>query len=1153
MFLNYLKRGLFLLFLILSLASSSSANPTSKALSHSHQNGPNGSPEFRNHFIPTTPPMLTWTPTHPIPSTATFTAVNVPPTFTFTPTQVQATATFTPTQAQATATFTATVFQVTATSTVQPMEQAMVGNGQPQLQLKVLTNSAGANQAQDFFEVDNSGAPVKLSDVSIKFWVYDTTGSKVVGAVNTGGCLTNPSCFHQVNGVSVSAAPLPGCGSNANWEVTVRNTDPTVMNAGVRWTNLQTALHLANYSNFSPGTGTWYSPCLTGSGYATDVHYAIYWKGSLVAGAGALPPPCEAVHGTQQLQGHIPSALGNAQLVGDVPGSTALRLAIGLPLRDQQGLQDLIRQLYDPASPQYHHYLTPAGLAATYGPSQSDYQSLSGFAQSKGLTVTQSYANHQLLDVSGTAADIERAFYVNLNYYKRPDGSVFYSLDREPSLDLGVPVLLISGLNNFNLPKTAAGTSPQRTSAPSSAPANGGTGPGGTLIGYDLRNEYVPGVSATGTGQSVALVEFEGYFPGDIAFYEQHSTPALPNVPLQNVLVDGYNGVPNISDLTGVLETSMDIEMVVAMAPGLSAVYVYEGAQPVPFTQLAYDVVANDVLDNVASPPAGIPLSSQVSCSWYGFGDANTLIPFLAYAAQGQSFFMAEGDKGSYNVAGSYLAGFPLPYNDPEIAYMTLVGGTQLTGGTVGSYQTETTWNNIDDAGAGGICTAVGLPAYQVGINPGNPLVSTSNRNMPDVSTLADGLAIVFGSYPGGTSIAYFGDGYGTSASAPLWAGFAALVNQQALAAGNGTLGFANPALYNIGRNPAKYAADFNDIHDGSNNNWFNYNIPGSLYTAVVGYDLATGLGTPKGALVNDLAGIVPTPTPTVCYSESWSFSNDITSANAAAVGQPMAVVEGPPTYLYTIGAGNNLYQLDPATGNILNTYSTGGNITGATAMAVNSAATSFYVADTQGNRVEVFGPTGNLLNSWTTGTTTPFTDLEGIAVNPINGYVYTTDGINTPNSRVQAFTYSGVPINQWQSPPGNGAVGYGIGVDPTGLYVYVTVNGNTTGVEKFTYTGTYVTQWGSFVNSKNTMNGQFYGPTSVAADSSGNVYVLDTPGTSIQVFNPAGAYLGLAVDNSGTFNWGLYYGLAVDKAGTCYFEGENNNIYSLNRFSRCP
>src|SRR5262249_28257213 len=131
------------------------------------------------------------------------------------------------------------------------------------LTLQVLTNSCGANQVQNFFQVTNNGTTaVPLSAIQIKFWPDDTSGQRVVPQVFYGGCVSNagtPSCVHQVSGVTAAPATSfsacgPGPQQQANWEITVSNTDNALLLPGATWSNLQSQVHLANFGNFSPGT-----------------------------------------------------------------------------------------------------------------------------------------------------------------------------------------------------------------------------------------------------------------------------------------------------------------------------------------------------------------------------------------------------------------------------------------------------------------------------------------------------------------------------------------------------------------------------------------------------------------------------------------------------------------------------------------------------------------------------------------------------------------------------------------------------------------------------------------------------------------------------------------------------------------------------------
>ena len=89
--------------------------------------------------------------------------------------------------------------------------------------------------------------------------------------------------------------------------------------------------------------------------------------------------------GTQKLQGHVPAIVTQLQPVGNLSGSEHLHLAIGLPLRNQTMLTELLQRIYNPASPDYHHYLTSEQFAKMFGPTEQDYQAVVTFAKTHGL------------------------------------------------------------------------------------------------------------------------------------------------------------------------------------------------------------------------------------------------------------------------------------------------------------------------------------------------------------------------------------------------------------------------------------------------------------------------------------------------------------------------------------------------------------------------------------------------------------------------------------------------------------------------------------------------------------------------------------------------------------------------------------------------
>ena len=527
----------------------------------------------------------------------------------------------------------------------------------------------------------------------------------------------------------------------------------------------------------------------------------------------------------RSLPSHMPAA-AHAQPVDRLPGATRLNLAIGLPLRNQDALTKLLRDIYDPSSPQYHQYLTPEQFTEKFGPTERDYQVVIDFVNRNGFRITATHPNRVLLDVNATVADIERALHVTMRVYQHPtEGRRFYAPDVEPSVDLQIPVLDVSGLDNFSRPHPAGLKLGPHQATAHVHPADG-SGTSGTYMGYDFREAYIPGVSLTGTGQTIGLVQFDGYYPSDIASYE--SAAGLPSVTLQNVYIDGFDGTPDDNELF-VVEVSLDIEMSISMAPGLSKVILYEGGP---------DGIPNDILNKMATDNQ----AKQLSCSW-GWGDGpdtNADQIFQEMASQGQSFFAASGDSDAYYT--STVTNFPA--DDP---YLTSVGGTTLTTtGPLGPYVSETAWNSaLNGIGTGGgISTSYPVPDWQRGVDLTGNGGSTTMRNVPDVALTADNVEVIANN---GTDYGDIGGISGTSCASPLWAAFIALVNEQA--GTNGPVGFINPAIYIIGTEQ-DYTLDFQDITAG-NNEWI---ASPNQFTAVAGYDLCTGWGTPGGNLINDLA-----------------------------------------------------------------------------------------------------------------------------------------------------------------------------------------------------------------------------------------------------------------------------------------------------------
>jgi len=387
----------------------------------------------------------------------------------------------------------------------------------------------------------------------------------------------------------------------------------------------------------------------------------------LFAIAGQAQQPLQVLHN------HVRPAVasGQAVRVGLLPPTQRLNLAIMLPLRSQTELTSFLDRLYDPSGPDYRQFLTVAQFTERFSPAEQDYQAVVNFAEANGLTVTDTPANRLLVDVNGSVAQIEKAFHVVMTVYQHPtEKRTFYSPDREPSLDLIVPVAHIAGLNNFSIPRPNV----KRASVEQEIHSNAGSGPGGAYLASDMRAAYYGGTALTGSGQAVGLVEFDGYNLSDVTstFDGQQY-----NVAINNVLVDGASGGSDGDDTEQVL----DIVQAIGMAPGMTQVRVY--IAPINTTIGVGDV---DIFNKMATEN----IAKQLSCSWDWYPDdtsSNDPI-FQEFAAQGQNLFVASGDRGAYTGYNNIDYSYPA-----EDVYVVAVGATDLTtNGAGGPWESETAW-----------------------------------------------------------------------------------------------------------------------------------------------------------------------------------------------------------------------------------------------------------------------------------------------------------------------------------------------------------------------------------------------------------------------------------------------------------------------------
>jgi subtilase family serine protease len=273
-------------------------------------------------------------------------------------------------------------------------------------------------------------------------------------------------------------------------------------------------------------------------------------------------------------------------------------------VQDPAGLETFITNVSDPKTPQFRKHPSPAQFAATYGASNQDYQALQAWATSKGFTVKSTYPTNLLPRVTGTADNIQSALYVNLVLRYRSDGSLFVAVDREPSLDIEVPILQIGGLSDAFVPRSAGQV---------------GTGTAAAYRTADIRNASLgvnsPNQALDGTGQVVGNLGLDTLQSGDVTSYSALQLPAHGQPPLKQP--------PNINIVNGSGSTGQegtaDVELVLAMASGAAVVF-FHGSTGIT-------AHADDALHAIANYS---PLLTTASCSWV-FGRSDKSNPPLYF------------------------------------------------------------------------------------------------------------------------------------------------------------------------------------------------------------------------------------------------------------------------------------------------------------------------------------------------------------------------------------------------------------------------------------------------------------------------------------------------------------------------------------------
>ena len=659
---------------------------------------------------------------------------------------------------------------------------------------------------------------------------------------------------------------------------------------------------------------------------------------------------------------------GEAKPIGRLPPNQLMTLNIVLPLSDEAGLESFLKAVYDPASPSYRHFLSVPEFTERFGPSQADYDTAVRFFGANGFTVVGGSRDGMDILVKGSVSTIQTAFHLTLGTYQHPtENRTFYAPDREPTVALPFPLWHISGLDNYSIPKPRLVKKSDYAKAHDLDPdavvshATTGSGPSASFLGSDMRAAYYGGTALNGARQNLGLFEYEGTDLADLTTYFKN-IGQTNNVPVTLLSTDGTStscvdsGAGGDCDDT---EQTLDMTQALGMAPGLASLVVYVGSLDTAI---------------IGAMTTHSPLPTTIGCSWgWTPADPSTLNPYFEkMASQGQTFFAASGDSSTWSSSNE---AWPA-----DNAYVVSVGGTDLvTSSAAGPWKSETAWV---DSGGGISPDGIPIPSWQQisGVINSSNKGSTTLRNGPDVSANANFTFYVCADQTTCTANEYGG----TSFAAPMWAGYIALANQQLASKGESPTGFINPTIYqqNV---TSSYATDFHDIVSGTSGS----------YSAVTGYDLVTGWGSPNGTgLINALAPTSTTPAFSISTSPSTvsvvkgsSVTSTVTTAVSggfssaialSASGQPSGVtVSFSPTSIAAPGSGSSTIKFSTTSSTASGAYTI--TVTGSGGGITHTATVSLTVtAATTGAFTVSVSPTSGYLEQGQSGYAVVTTSVSG-------------------------------------------------------------------------------------------------------------------------------------------------------------------------------
>lgn len=539
--------------------------------------------------------------------------------------------------------------------------------------------------------------------------------------------------------------------------------------------------------------------------------------------------------------GYTLAMTGNPSLAGSMiaplEASQPLHIAVSLKLHNADQLNQFLAQLNDPASANYHKFLTPAQFKAKYSPTDAEVQAVVAHLQQNGFTNIEVAANNQLVTADGAALNVTSAFHTDMKRFDFAGKSRFAN-DSAASVPqaLGNIVNAVIGLQNVEVKhtmfhKATLVTQPQ--AAVGHSPA-------------DFSSIYGGGSMPAATNTTVGVITWGKMTQTitDLGTFTSHAGMATVSTQTVNV---GSGTFWNDADSN--VEWSLDSQSIVGTSGGVQKLIFYaavNGTNDASLTDAGISAAYNKaVTDNVAKV-VNISLGEDETAANSSGTLATDDAIFAQAAAQGQTFSASSGDEGVYESYGgdilkhgttTVLSGVSLTnytVSEPAVSpNIIAVGGTTLsTSGT--TWSGETVWNegvqqdqnnSADDrlwATGGGVSKFETAPAWQKTALGS----SITKRVLPDVAFDA--------AQSTGALIYANGSQYqvgGTSLASPIFVGAWARI----LSANGNNLGFPASKFY------AAFPSNPSLLHDvTSGNNGYG----GNGYNAAAGWDYTTGFGS---------------------------------------------------------------------------------------------------------------------------------------------------------------------------------------------------------------------------------------------------------------------------------------------------------------------